>query len=389
MLQELVVAVVDVIRMHKFKAVIALCVFSTQWLMAAVLPDDRADALYHSYEGGGVEVNGPSILVRKKVLEDFSISANYYVDMVSSASIDVVTTASAYSEERTQYSIGVDYLNENTTLSINFTNSSESDYESDTTSFSISQDFFSNLTTLSIGYTNGSDIVMKNGQDDFLESVDRHNFRIDLNQVITKNFFMSLAVEGITDEGFLNNPYRSVRFLDPTAGLGYSYQLELYPETKTSTAAALSGRYFLPYRAALSAEYRSYSDTWGVKGQSFEIGYIHPFNEQLTFELSIRNYSQDEADFYSDLFSFQDAQNFLARDKELSAFNSNSIGIGATYEFKFKDMGFEKASVNLFYNYFKFDYDNFRDLRVSAAPGSEPLYELDANVIRAFVSFWF
>ncbi|MCP4272610.1 MAG: hypothetical protein GY781_11680, partial [Gammaproteobacteria bacterium] len=98
-------------------------------LIAAVLPDDRADALYHSYDGGGVEVNGPSILVRKKVLDDFSISANYYVDMVSSASIDVITTASEYTEERTQYSVGVDYLNQNTTMSFNFTNSSESDYE--------------------------------------------------------------------------------------------------------------------------------------------------------------------------------------------------------------------------------------------------------------------
>ena len=34
---------------------------------AAVLPEDRADALYHRYEGGGVTVDGPSLLVRKKV----------------------------------------------------------------------------------------------------------------------------------------------------------------------------------------------------------------------------------------------------------------------------------------------------------------------------------
>ncbi len=46
-------------------------------------------------------------------------------------------------------------------------------------------------------------------------------------------------------EGFLNNPYRSVRFIDATAGLGYSFQPEIYPETKTSTAAALSGNYYL------------------------------------------------------------------------------------------------------------------------------------------------
>ncbi|PCJ47528.1 MAG: hypothetical protein COA74_11315 [Gammaproteobacteria bacterium] len=358
-------------------------------MVAAVLPEDRADALYHSYEGGGVKVDGPSILIRKRFLDDFSVAVNYYVDMVSSASIDVVTTASKYTEERNQYSVGVDYLNVNTTLSLNISNSSENDYESDTVSFAISQDFFSNLTTLAIGYSTSSDTVMKNGQEDFKEEVDRQNYRLDLTQIISKNFLMTLAVEGITDEGFLNNPYRSVRFVDSTVALGYSYQLEVYPNTKTSTAVALSGKYFLPYRAALSAEYRNYSDTWGVAGQSFELGYIHPFGEHFIFEVTLRSYQQNEADFYADLFPFQNAQNFLARDKELSSFTSNSVGLGVSYEFKMAMAGFEKGSVNLYYNFMQFKYDNFRDVRVALTPGTEPLYELDAGVIRAFVSFWF
>ena len=36
-------------------------------LMAGVPPEDRADALYHSYDGGGVEISGPSILVPEVV----------------------------------------------------------------------------------------------------------------------------------------------------------------------------------------------------------------------------------------------------------------------------------------------------------------------------------
>ena len=75
---------------------------------AAVLPDDRADVLYHRYEGGGVTIDGPSVLVRKKFAEKYSVSANLYVDMVSSASIDVVTTASPNEETRTQASLGAD-----------------------------------------------------------------------------------------------------------------------------------------------------------------------------------------------------------------------------------------------------------------------------------------
>src|SRR4249920_1760531 len=76
----------------------------------AVLPDDRADVMYHRYDGGGVTIDGPSLLLRKKFAEKYSVSANYYVDMVSSASIDVMTTASPYKEERTQGSFGFDML---------------------------------------------------------------------------------------------------------------------------------------------------------------------------------------------------------------------------------------------------------------------------------------
>ena len=78
---------------------------------AAVLPDDRADVLFHQYDGGGVTINGPSMLVRKKLAEKYSVTANYYVDMVSSASIDVMSTASPYKEERQQMSLGLDMLN--------------------------------------------------------------------------------------------------------------------------------------------------------------------------------------------------------------------------------------------------------------------------------------
>jgi hypothetical protein len=35
--------------------------------IAGVLPDDRGDVLYHLYDGGGVQIHGPSLLVRKKV----------------------------------------------------------------------------------------------------------------------------------------------------------------------------------------------------------------------------------------------------------------------------------------------------------------------------------
>ena len=44
---------------------------------ATVLPEERADLMYHRYDGGDVTVDGPSVLVRKNIGDKVSVSANY------------------------------------------------------------------------------------------------------------------------------------------------------------------------------------------------------------------------------------------------------------------------------------------------------------------------
>jgi len=357
---------------------------------AAVLPDDRADVLYHRYDGGGVTIDGPSLLVRKKFADQYSVSANYYVDMVSSASIDVVTTASPYKEQRDQASLALDMLNGKTQYTVSVTGSDENDYSASTASLDISQDLFGDLTSLSLGFSRGWDEVRKRGDQEFEEPVDRRSYRLGLTQIVTPTLMLNLAFETITDEGFLNNPYRSVRYLDPDSPLGYAYQPEVYPRTRTSSAASLGARYFLPYRAALHGELRWFTDTWGIDASTVRVGYTHPLGERWVLEGGYRWYDQSAADFYSDLFPRQDAQNFLARDKELSTFTSHMLSVGATWELPAFGGGFlDRSTVNLFYDRIRYEYDDFRDVTAGGAPGSEPLYGFDADVIRLFFSGWF
>ncbi|WP_319004915.1 DUF3570 domain-containing protein [Microbulbifer aggregans] len=365
-------------------------------LIAAVLPEERADTMYHSYSGGGVTIDGPSILVRKNVGNKLSLSANYYVDMISGASIDVQATASRYSEQRDEFSLGADYLVDKTTMSLNYTNSSESDYQAETVGFGIAQDFFGDLSTLSMRVSFGSDDVMRNGDEDFLEQAEHRRYSIGWSQILTQKLIAELSVETVADEGFLNNPYRSVRYLDPNAGSGFSYQAELYPTTRNSDAVALRAKYRLPYRAAVKSEYRRYADSWGISADNLELRYTHPLEqENVILEGKLRFYKQSGADFYSDLFPYLNATNFRARDKELSDFTSTAIGIGASYLLPDRWSLFDrKNTVNLYWDYVMFDYDNFHDVRVhdgdsAYLPGEEPAYSFNAHVVRLFWSVWF
>ena len=357
---------------------------------AAVLPDDRADVLYHRYEGGGVTVDGPSVLVRKNVAEKYSVVANYYVDLVSSASIDVMSQASPYKETRQQGSLGLDMLNGKTQYSLSVLASEENDYSSTTASLGISQDLFGDLTTISFGYSQGWDEVRKRGDPGFEEPVDRRSYRLGLSQVVTPSLIMGFAFETITDEGYLHNPYRSMRYLDDDVPAGFAWAPEVYPETRTSSAASLNSRDFLPYRAALHGEYRYFTDTWGVDANTVRVGYVQPVGERWILEAGYRWYDQSRADFYSDLFPRADAQNFMGRDKELSTFQSHMYSVGASYELPQSGWQFlQRSTINLFFDYTSYDYADFRDVLKGGAPGTEPLYEFDAAIYRLFFSAWF
>jgi len=366
---------------------------------AAVLPDERIDILYHGYDGGGAQIDGPSILVRKSIGSSVSVAANYYVDMVTSASIDVEATASPYSEERKEQGLSAQYMVDRSTISVGYVSSKENDYDATTYSLGIDQSFFGDLTTLGFGVSFGEDIVGQNTDPTYKRDLQRRKYSINASQIITKNLLASLSFDSASDqclnladtESCLNNPYRSVRFLTGTGG--YAYQGEIYPHTRNSDAVGLRLMYFLPYRASLRAELRQFSDSWGIESENAELRYLHPYGERFLFEVKYRIYDQTGADFYADLFPFRDAQNFMARDKELSPFSSTVLGLGVTYKVPAGTIPwFEKSTVNLYWDHFNIDYDDFRDARVSPtefAAGSEPLYSLDADVIRFYLSFWF
>jgi Protein of unknown function (DUF3570) len=361
---------------------------------ADVLPEDRTDVLYHRYEGGGLTVQGPSVLVRKKFGDSLSASYQYYEDLISSASIDVLSQASAYKEKRTQHNLNVDYLHGSTLYSVGFINSNEPDYKSNTGFFSISQSMFGDLTTISFGYARGWDKVGEVDKGVFQKYVgdaDHRNWSVGLSQVLTRNLLLGLNFETDESDGYLQSPYRGVRFVDPFSSKGYTFGPAVAPSTRTGSAGSAQLKYYLPWHAALEGNYRLYSDTWGILANTVKIGYTQPLFTDWTLEATARYYWQNHANFYNDLYPFQDSQNFTSRDRELAQFHSLTLGLGASWEFH---PGWphwvDKGTLNFNYNRLRISYQDFHDnLIPSLVPGDEPLYTLDANVMQFFLSFWY
>jgi hypothetical protein len=366
---------------------------------ADVLPDNRADVFYSKYSGGGMDITGYSATARAKITENFAVEANYFLDKVSGASVDILSQASVMKDERKQKSGTIEYLHDKTTYTASYMSSVERDYVSDTASFALSQDMFGDLTTVSLAFANTKNKVGENNgtANDpnvaWLGHSLTRSYSGGVSQIITKNFIAGVNLQVITDAGLLANPYRSIRFLDGSTR-GYGLGSQVYPETHTSTAVQVQGKYYLPYRAAVTALYRYYTDTFGVIGNTYEIDYTHPVRNRWIFEGRVRYYKQNSATFYSDLFPFAGSQNFTARDQNLAAQDNTTIGVKVTYAFlpdgwKF----FKRGTVTLDASRIRFNYRDFRDIKdfgvPAFGPGTEPLYQFNANIFQAFVLMYF
>ena len=382
------------------RTLVTLCAIAAPAL-GGVLPEDRADVLWHVYKGGDITIQGPSVLVRKKVGDNLSLSANYYEDMISSASIDVKLSASPYHETRRQESVGADYLHGKSTYSVGFITSKEPDYKANTSYFAVSQDMFGDLTTVTLGYRRGWDQVFRDiktpqgvleNDPTFHRRADHRGYSLSLSQILTRNAILGFNYELLTDQGYLANPYRQIRFLSPGQGAGFALAGQVYPTTRTSSSASLQLKYYLPYRAALTGQYRFFHDTWGITARTAEVDYTHPVRKHLIFDGSFRYYHQGPADFYSDLFPRANYQNFMARDRELAAFNSYTVGAGASWLFAMPFVpALGKNSINLRVDHLMIDYSDFRNALLAGTygAGNEPLYKLNANIFQVFVSIWF
>ncbi len=365
------VALPYVAAAHALGALGALAgVFLPGSARAVELPEDRADLMYHYYTGAGTKAYGPALLVRKSLFDKVSLSGGYYVDMVSNASIDVVTTASKYTERRNEETLGLDYVYRDTAITLSGSNSTEPDYKAKSAGIDVSQEVFGGMTTISMGYTRGWDNV---GQKTlgFFDRARHWRYRLGATQVLTPRLLMSINGEAVSDEGFLGSPYRAARVFGALVP-------ERNPRTRTSRAIQVRLIGDLGHRDALRAEYRYFWDTWNIHAQTFETGYSRYFNGDIWLgDAYLRYYTQGHALFYSD--DATSDTTYISRNRQLSSFKSYSLGTRVAYSAK-RVPGKYEIKLNGALERGRFNFSDFTDVRT----GSK--YSYDATIVQLFVS---
>jgi hypothetical protein len=352
-------------------APVLLALFPGLRAAATSLPEERADALYHLYEGGGQTVQGPAVLMRKNFAERASVSAGYTIDAISGASIDVITNASPYKEERRELDLGADYLYRDTLVSLSYISSIEHDYWSSRWGLAVSQDMFDNRTTVTLAYNRGHDTVGE-VHTNLHAAADHDSYSASLSQVINPTLIGTLSYEALADDGFLENPYRSARVQG-------GFVQQAYPGTRFGQAVSVKLVKSWSRAWSTRIEARYYHDTWQVNAYNVGISASQYIYRDILLDESYRYYRQNAASFYSD--DFAQPETYMSRDKELAEFHDHSFGVKLAVPLVHQPWGWLSGlTMNFAVNYILIRYNDFTDVR------SGGLYGFNATVAQAFLT---
>lgn len=252
--------------------------------------------------------------------EGSEASASVVVDVVSAASVDVVSQASqSFSEVRWEANLAGAYAIGEVVPSINYRGSVEPDYVSHGFGAGAQARLGGADTVASAHYQITFDTIGRSGTpfDTYARSLTVHSAELGVTQNLSTRSVLRAVLSLTIERGYQEKPYRFVPLFD-AAGLARveadgselrlgtfdRYRLasrpaEEVPEQRVRPAIGLRWLYYLDaIDSSVRADYRFYFDDWGIVAHTLELELEHPLSELWTIAAVSRGYTQTKASFY-------------------------------------------------------------------------------------------
>jgi hypothetical protein len=285
-----------------------------------------------------------------------TLSASYVADVVSSASIDVVSNATArMNDYRSEITAGLVQKFHNTTLSGSYVYSVENDYQSHNVELGFAQDMFEKNSTLAFGATFSANDVYRTGDQSFHRKLTVGGVSASWTQVLGRATIAQLSYTLSYGNGYWASPYRFVRIETPDFQQIEFKVPETEPNERYRHAAVIWLNRHIFSDSTIQGDYRFYADNWGILSHTIQLRYFVTWKD-VTLRLRERFYYQSGASFFRPHYTAATLQPFVTADRELSTFWSNVAGFKISWRLPWVHRALEvEAKVD----YFHFGYVNF------------------------------
>lgn len=281
-----------------------------------------------------------------------TVNGQYLIDVVTSASIDVVSAATPeFQDIRHEGTGGIGYHDEDRAISGTYIYSVENDWRSHTGAISMSHDALQHRLTVSLGGSFTYNEVGRSGDANFDERLLQGSVTAGATVVATRNDLLGLTYSFFYLDGYQASPYRFVRFFDSLDNAAVS-QPERDPAQRSRHALAGRWNHHILSKSAIRSQVRGYVDSWGVASGTGSVEVMFGVGD---FEIApwVRFYGQKSASFYEGTYT--EAQRYMTVDRELSTFVD--VFGGLRMGFRKTQLGVVeelRADVELTAFYFKF-----------------------------------
>lgn len=313
-----------------------------------------ASKLRYYKDNDQLTVVTPIVSFSQRIYDTTTLGLTYTADIVTAATVDVRTHATPKFKE-TRNGLGAHashrFLRQQMDLSGFIELSREADYESMTVGAGISKDLFEKNLTLAGGYAFVGNVVgrSKTSFSQFADRLQIHALNFSATETLSPKTLLQLSGSLIINSGYQASVYRYVPIylqgtVDPTQ-IDEEFLLngdvaplvrppETLPRKRYRYAGVAHISQYLPWKAAIAADYRFYSDSWSVRSHTIGVKLYQELPAGLELRLRNRFYTQTEADFYQATYVVQtpaDLPQYFTIDRELSTYWYDMPGIKLTW----------------------------------------------------------
>ena len=275
----------------------------------------------------------------------WSVEGSYLVDVVSAASVDIVSTASRrWSEVRHVGALGGTYKPGNFGVSVNGSISSEPDYLSLSGGGAVTWDVADKNATLFFGFNHGHDIAGRTGTpfSVFSRTLDIESFKAGLTLVLDRRTVASFVGDVIVQSGDPSKPYRYIPLFAPgvavpagaSAGLVTSLRtsarpLEQLPLSRDRFAVSFRLAHRIGFTSTLRLDERLYDDSWSLKATSTDLRYLVDVSRRVELGPHVRFHAQSAVSFWQRAYTLGPGFEYPALrtgDRELGPLLGFTVG---------------------------------------------------------------
>jgi hypothetical protein len=300
-----------------------------------------------------VSVVTPSVAASvRDPLSGWSAGGSYLVDIVSAASVDIVSTASGrWHEIRHAATVSGEYKPSDVGVHVGGAVSREPDYLSLSGGGGISFELENKTVNPQLDYTYSKDTAGRSGTsfDVYSLPLTRHSLGAAVELILDRETVLSLIADGIFESGHQEKPYRYLPLFAPDvaptvptgAPISVVNKLRL-PGRISESVPTTRQRYALTARLAqrladttFILSERIYGDSWGLLASTADLRIVFDASRRIYFWPHFRAHFQNSVSFWHLAYIGAVAPNgeitvpkLRTGDRELSPLQAGSLGAG-------------------------------------------------------------